>query len=107
MTWFWLIVAICFEVCGTLSLKSSDGLSKLLPSVLTFIFYGISFTALASTLKSMDVGIAYAVWAGAGTAIVALGGILFFGEAATLIKLAAITLIVLGVVVLNLYGNVH
>lgn len=105
--WVWLIIAILFELAGTTSLKISFGLTKLVPSLLTFVFYAISFTTLAIALKKIDVGIAYAVWAGAGTALIAFVGFIFFGESFTFWKGASILLIILGVIGLNLFGNLH
>ncbi len=98
----WLAIAIVFEVAGTTCLKLSNGLSRLLPSIFVFIFYGVSFASLAVTLKTFEVGTAYAIWAGAGTALIALLGIVVFGDSFTLVKVLSIGLIVLGVVGLHL-----
>lgn len=105
--WFFLAGAIALEVAGTTSMKLSEGFTKLLPSVLLFVFYAASFVALTLALKKIEVGVAYAVWSGAGTALIAAIGILYFNETATLIKFISILLIIVGVVGLNLSGLKH
>jgi small multidrug resistance pump len=105
--WMWLIIAILFEVTGTMSLKISDGLTKVVPSCLTVISYVASFYILALALKSMDVGLAYAIWAGVGTGIIAFLGVVYFGEPISPIKVISLILIVAGVIGLNLAGGSH
>jgi small multidrug resistance pump len=105
--WFFLAAAIALEVAGTTSMKLSDGFTKLIPSVLLFVFYAASFVALTFALKKIDVSIAYAVWSGFGTALIATIGILFFRESVSWLKLACILLIILGVVGLNFTGTKH
>ena len=102
MHWLYLSLAILFEVGGTVSLKMSNGFSVLVPSVVVVVFYGISILFLALALKMMDVGTAYAVWAGLGTALVAIVGIFYFGESATILKLVFLGMIIAGVVGLHL-----
>ncbi|MER5372861.1 multidrug efflux SMR transporter [Streptomyces sp. NPDC002553] len=99
-----LAAAIAAEVAGTTAMKFSEGFSKLWPSLGTVVGYLIAFALLAQTLKVMQVGTAYAIWAGAGTAAVAAIGILFLGETAGPAKLAGILFVILGVVLLNLGG---
>jgi small multidrug resistance pump len=99
-----LAAAIAAEVAGTTAMKYSEGFSKLWPSLGTLAGYLIAFALLAQTLKTMQVGTAYAIWAGAGTAAIAAIGILFLGESAGLAKLAGIVFVILGVVLLNLGG---
>ncbi|MFJ9742918.1 DMT family transporter [Streptomyces sp. NPDC101166] len=99
-----LAAAIAAEVAGTTAMKFSEGFSKLWPSLGTVAAYLIAFALLAQTLKVMQVGTAYAIWAGAGTAVVAAIGILFLGETAGPAKLAGILCVILGVVLLNLGG---
>ena len=103
----WLLLAIVLEVCGTTSMKLSEGFAKLLPSILIFVFYGLSFASLTIALKSIDVSIAYAVWSGVGTALIAAIGILWFKEPSGALKLASLALIIIGVVGLNLGKGVH
>jgi small multidrug resistance pump len=102
-----LTTAILLEVSGTVSMKLSGGFSKLIPSVLIFVFYAASFAVLTMALKKIDVSVAYAVWAGVGTALIAIIGVLYFKEPATLMKGVSILLIIAGVVGLNLSGTKH
>jgi small multidrug resistance pump len=102
--WFFLVGAITLEVAGTTSMKLSKGFTKLLPSVLLFVFYASSFVALTLALKKIEVSVAYALWSGAGTALIAAIGILYFNETATLLKFISILLIIVGVVGLNFSG---
>ena len=107
MHWLILVCAIALEVAGTTSMKLSEGFSKTLPSVLLFVFYGGSFTALTFALKKIDVSVAYAVWSGVGTALIAVIGVYYFEEKVTAVKIASILLIIVGVVGLNLSGAKH
>ena len=101
-SWVYLVVAVVLEVSGTTSMKLSEGFTRLLPSILIFVFYGCSFFFLTLVLKHIEVSVAYAVWSGLGTALIAAIGILYFKEAITFVKLVSLLLIVLGVVGLNL-----
>ncbi len=102
MYWIYLILAILSEVIGTTNMKLSEGFTKPLPSVLIFVFYGISFTFLTLALKKIDVSVAYAIWSGLGTALIVIVGFLLFRESITAIKLISIGLIVIGVIGLHL-----
>jgi small multidrug resistance pump len=106
-SWLILILAIASEVGGTSCLKLSDGFSRLAPSIGSILLYTLSFVFLASALKTIDVSVAYAIWAGLGTALVATIGFAVFGEPVTGTRLVSIGLIVLGVVGLQLSGAVH
>ncbi|MEC4020808.1 DMT family transporter [Streptomyces sp. H27-D2] len=105
MTYLMLAGAIIAEVLGTTSMKYSDGFSKLWPSLGTALGYGIAFYLLAQTLRTMEVGTVYAIWSGAGTAIIAAIGMAFLGESASAVKLLGIGLVIAGVAVLNLGGG--
>lgn len=105
--WFFLIIAIILEVAGTTSMKLSDGFSRLVPSVMIFLFYGLSFAGLTLALKRIDVSVAYAIWSGIGTALITVIGLIYFKEPATLLKIISIGLIIIGVVGLNLNGYAH
>ena len=96
--------AIATEVAATTAMKYSEGFSKLWPSLVTATGYVIAFVLLAQALKTIEVGTAYAIWAGVGTAAVAAIGMVYLGEGVTIAKFAGIVLIVGGVVVLNLGG---
>jgi small multidrug resistance pump len=104
MGYLMLAAAIAAEVGGTTALKYSDGFSRLWPSVLTVLGYAVSFVLLAQTLKTVQVGTAYAIWSGVGTAAIAMIGVAFLGEGMTTVKAAGMALIIIGVVVLNLGG---
>jgi len=103
--WSWLALAIALEVSGTVCLKLSDGFTRLIPTMLIGVFYIASFSAMVMSLKRIELGVAYAIWAGAGTALIAILGILVFKEAATAMKLVALVLIISGVVMLHLSGS--
>ncbi|MDQ0683016.1 small multidrug resistance pump [Streptomyces sp. B4I13] len=104
MGYLTLAGAIAAEVAATTAMKYSEGFSKLWPALLTAVGYVLSFLLLAQTLKTVGIGTAYAIWAGAGTAAIALIGLVLFGEALTPVKIAGVLLIVGGVVLLNLGG---
>jgi small multidrug resistance pump len=99
-----LAMAILSEVVATLSLRSSDGFTKPLPSVLVVLGYGVAFYLLSHVLKELTVGTVYAIWSGVGTAVVAVAGALLFGDRLNPTAGAGILLIVAGVVVLNVSG---
>jgi len=100
--WLLLIAAVILEVIGTTALKLSEGFTRLWPSLTVVAGYLLAFIALGLVLKRMEVSVAYAVWAGLGTALVALVGVFFFGEAMTWVKAASLLLIVTGLIGLNL-----
>lgn len=101
MPFFYLAIAILAEVSGTTALKLSDGFTRLGPSAVTVIGYGISFYFLALCLRSLSVGFAYAVWAGAGIALISLVGVVAFGERVDAAGITGLGLIVAGIVVLK------
>jgi small multidrug resistance pump len=96
--------AIAAEVAATTAMKYTDGFSRLWPSLVTLLGYVVAFALLAQTLKTVSVGTAYAIWAGAGTAAIAVIGMVFLGEGPSAAKFAGIGLIIGGVVMLNLGG---
>ncbi len=104
--WLYLIFAIVFEVAGTTAMKFSDGFTKTVPSVVMFVFYILSLVALTYALKKIDMSMAYAVWAGVGTALITLVGIVFFKEPSSMLKIVSIMFIIVGVVGLHLSGKI-
>jgi small multidrug resistance pump len=100
--WLYLFIAIVLEVAGTTSMKLSEGFTKTIPSVLMFLFYILSLVALTFALRKFDVSMAYAIWAGLGTALITVVGIVYFKESVSLIKIGSIVLIIIGVVGLQL-----
>ena len=101
-SWFYLILAIVFEVAGTTAMKLSEGFTKTLPSVAMVLFYILSLTALTFALKKIEVGTAYAIWSGLGTALVTIIGIYIFSESVTTLKIVGILFVIIGVVALHL-----
>lgn len=97
----WLAIAIGSEIVATVCLKLSDGFTKPIPSVVVVLGYGISFYALSVTLRSIPLGVVYAVWSGIGTAAIVVIGFFLFREVLDAVKLAGIGLIIVGVVMLN------
>lgn len=107
MAWFLLAIAIASEIFGTLSLKASEGFSKLWPTVGVVAGYAIAFTLMASSIKKLDVGITYAIWSGVGIVGAAIGGYLLFDQEITKISMIGMGIIIVGVVVMNLGGASH
>jgi small multidrug resistance pump len=107
MPWLLLSVAIVAEVFGTLSLKASDGLSKLWPSLGVLVGYASAFALMAVSLKKLDVGITYAIWSGVGIIGAAVGGYLFFNQEISKVSMLGMAIIIVGVVVMNLGGASH
>jgi len=105
VAWAWLLLAIGLEVFGTACLKLSEQLTRLWPTVGVTVGYVGSFVALALALKEFEVGTAYAIWSGIGTAAIVLVGYWFLGESLGLVKVSGIGLIIAGVVLLNLTGT--
>ncbi len=105
MPYLYLGAAIVFEVIGTSALKASDTFTKLLPSVLTLAAYGLSFLLLALTLRTIPVGIAYAMWAGLGIILISLVGWLWFKQPLDLPAFLGLGLIIAGVIVVNAFSK--
>ena len=100
--WLLLAGAILLEVAGTVSLRLSDGFTKTGYVIATLSLYGFSFWLLAKAIKAIPLSVSYAIWSGAGTVLIAAIGVAVFGELMTALKLVFITLIVVGVVGLQL-----
>ena len=105
MSVLYLAVAIVLEICGTTALKLSHGFTRIGPASVVVFCYAASFVLLSLALRVIDLSIAYALWSGVGTAIVAAIGIVWFGEPAGALKLLSLALIVLGVAGLHLSGR--
>jgi small multidrug resistance pump len=102
-----LSLAILSEVGATLALRVSDGFSRPIPSAIVVVGYGISFWLLALALKDIPVSLTYAIWSGVGTALVAIAGVVAFGETMNVMKFASLAIIVLGVAGLSAAGGAH
>lgn len=109
MKWIWLAGSIILEVAGTTALKvaSQGGKYAILWSISVFGFYASCFFLMGVAFRHFDLGLVYAVWSGVGTSLVAIIGVLFFGDGMSLMKIASITLIIIGIVGLNLAGVQH
>ncbi|WP_310582918.1 multidrug efflux SMR transporter [Deinococcus sp.] len=105
--WLLLGLAIVAEVIGSASLRASEGFTRWLPSVLVVLGYAAAFSLMAQILRTLPLGLTYAVWSGVGTALTAIIGWTFFRDAFHPTALGGIALIILGVVVLNLGGAGH
>jgi len=103
-SWTCLLIAIVAEVIATSALKASDGFSRLIPSAVTVVGYALAFYLLALALKTIPVGIAYAVWSGVGIVAIAVIGYFFFGQALDAAAVIGIGLILAGVLVLNVFS---
>lgn len=106
-SWLCLSIAILFGVLGTVSMKLSDGLQKLKPSICLFVFYMISFVTMTMAVQGVDISIVYAVWSGVGTILVAIIGVLVFREYLSIIKIISLLLIVVGVLGINLANVIY
>ncbi|HIH2752021.1 MULTISPECIES: DMT family transporter [Burkholderia] len=103
----WLAIAIVAEVIGTSALRAADGFTRLWPSLLVVAGYGIAFYCLSLTLRTMPVGIIYAVWSGAGIVLITLVAMLLYRQVPDLPAVIGLGLIVAGVVVLNLFSKMQ
>ncbi|MBM2618871.1 multidrug efflux SMR transporter [Actinoplanes sp. LDG1-06] len=104
MPYVFLLVAIACEVAATSMLKFTDGFTKLWPTVACLAGYAISFAALSVVVKDLPVGVVYAVWSALGTAAIVAIGAVFLGEPLTTVKVVGVSLIIAGVVTVNLGG---
>ena len=102
ITWLWLVLAILFEVAWALSLKASQGFTRVPLAIATVVTYALSLVFLMLAVKRLDVGTTYAIWAGSGAALIAIAGIFWFKEPAGTLKLVSLALVIAGVVGLNL-----
>jgi small multidrug resistance pump len=105
VNWLVLFFAIVFEVAGTLTLKFTEGMTRLWPTVLMFAFYLVSLFGLSVAVSKIPVGTAYAVWSGVGTLMVAVLGVFWLKEEVTVLRSASMLLIVIGVAGLYLTGS--
>lgn len=105
MQWVYLLTAIFFETIGTTALKASEGFTRLGPSAVVVVAYAASFWLLALVLKTIPVGIAYAIWSGAGICLIAGIGYVMFGQKLDLPAVLGIGLIMAGILVINLFSN--
>lgn len=105
MNWLYLGIAIVAEVVGTTFLKASEGFTRPVPSLVVLVGYGIAFLFLSLTLRTIPVGVAYAIWSGAGVVLVTLVAWLALGQRLDAAGIVGIGLIVAGVVVLHVFSR--
>lgn len=102
MGWIHLCIAIVTEVVGTTALKAAEGFTRPVPSAIVCVGYGLSFYFLSLALKTIPVGVAYAVWSGLGIVMISVLARIFYGQTLSPVALAGMGLIVAGVCVLKL-----
>ena len=100
-----LTIAILSEVLATTALKASEGFTKLVPSIIVVIGYGVSFYALSLTLKYIPVGVVYAIWSGVGIVLITMLGYFAYGQKVDLAAAGGMGLIITGVMVINLFSQ--
>jgi small multidrug resistance pump len=105
MPWLYLALAIAGEIVGTMFLKASDGFTRGLPALAAACGYAVAFFFLSQVLRTIPVGVAYAIWSGAGVAAVTLLGLVLFGQRLDAAAVLGIALIVAGVIVLNVFSG--
>lgn len=105
MAWFYLSIAILAEVAGTVALKYTQGFTKPLPLLVVIFGYGLAFFLLAKVVQTLPLAITYAIWSGAGIALVSVIGWLALGQKLDVAALVGIGLIILGVVVINVFSK--
>ena len=104
--WLYLGLAIISEVAATSFLKSSEGFTKLVPSVIVVVGYCLAFYFLSLTLEEIPIGVAYAVWSGVGIAALAVVSVVFFDQKLDIAGIVGFALIILGVIVLRVFSDV-
>jgi len=98
--------AVLSEVIATTSLKFSEGFTKLLPSIIVVVGYGLSFYLLSISLKIMPIGIAYALWSGIGIILTVIAGILIWRESLDWARIVGIIFIIVGILIINLFSKI-
>src|SRR5690606_18521014 len=103
--WIYLIIAIVSEVIATSALKAAEGFTRWGPSLIVIVGYAVAFYLLSLTLRTIPLGIAYAIWSGVGIALVTLIGWIVYQQSLDIAGIIGIGLIVCGVIVLNLFSK--
>ena len=107
ISYVYLFLAIAFELVATVFLKSTEGFTKLYPTVCCIVLYIVCFGCLSKALLNLNLGIAYATWCGVGIVVSSFVSVLIFKQNISSIGVLGICLIVIGCVLLNLFGNTH
>ena len=105
MGYLYLAIAVIAEVIATSALKASNGFSQLWPSVITVVGFAVAFYCLSLVLRTVPMGVAYAIWSGLGIVLISLSGLLFFGQKLDAPAIAGIVLIISGVAVMNIFSG--
>lgn len=105
MHYVYLCIAIIGEVMGTSALKASAGFSKFLPSMIVVLSYSIAFYFLSLAIKHIPVGIAYAIWSGAGIVLISLIGLFFFKQKLDLASMIGMLMIISGILIMNIFSK--
>ncbi|AVX03769.1 multidrug resistance protein EbrA [Maritalea myrionectae] len=103
--YFYLLIAIIGEVVATSALKAANGFSETLPSILVVVGYGVAFYYLSLSLKTIPLGISYAIWSGVGVVAVSLMGWVYYKQALDIAALIGMAMILGGVLVIHLFSN--
>lgn len=103
--YLFLLMAIIFEIVATSSLKMSEQFTKLIPSIITVVFYIAAFYCLSLTLKTLPVGIAYALWSAIGIVFITIIGVFAFKQIPDLPAIIGLVLIIAGVVIINVWSK--
>lgn len=105
MGYLYLAIAVIAEVIATSALKASNGFSQLWPSVITVVGFAVAFYCLSLVLRTVSMGVAYAIWSGLGIVLISLSGLLFFEQKLDAPAVAGIVLIISGVAVMNIFSG--
>jgi small multidrug resistance pump len=105
MPWIFLGIAIVSEVVGTSALKAAEGFTRLMPSIIVVIGYGASFYFLSLTLKTIPMGLAYAVWSGVGLVLISVAGYVLYRQVLSLPQIAGMMLIGAGVILISYFSR--
>lgn len=101
----YLLIAIFFEIIATTYLKKSEEFSKLVPSIITIVGYLVAFYCLSLSLRTIPVGVAYAIWSGVGIVLITIIGILVFKQTPDLPAIIGLAFIIIGVLVINVFSK--
>lgn len=105
MHWLYLLLAIVAEIVATLALKSTEGFTRLCPSLVSIVGYAVAFYLLSLTMKTIPIGISYAIWSGVGIVLVSLLAFWLFKQALDLPAIIGMALIIGGVLIINLFSK--
>lgn len=100
-------IAIIAEVCATSALRAADGLTRLWPTTIVLLGYAVAFYGLSLTLRSIPVGVVYAIWSGVGTVLISLVAVALYRQVPDVPAIIGLTLVTSGVVVLNLFSKMQ